>query len=486
MRILMVSSEVEPFSKTGGLADVVGSLPFSLEKLGVEVNIFSPAYRCVLQGGFGLRKMEIPLCVPISTRRDTAEVLWTTIGKNIKCFFLRKDKYYDRDHLYGTNDGDYEDNAARFTFLCRAVPEFIKKYNLQFDIIHCHDWQTGLIPVYLKTIYKEDPQFKNTATLFTIHNLGYQGIFWHYDLHLTGLDWDIFHPRGIEFYGKINFLKGGLYFSDILTTVSKKYAEEIQTPEFGFGLDGVLRDRKKDLFGITNGVNYDNWNPETDPYIVARYNENSLENKKRCKEDLQRVCGLPVRDNVPLIGSISRLADQKGFDLIRDCFDKIMEMGVQYILLGRGDRRYEESFMSLSRKYPESFAFKNAYDNVLAHKIEAGCDLFLMPSRYEPCGLNQIYSLKYGTIPVVRATGGLDDTIDDYTSDNEKGTGFKFSTYTKEALLDALRRATETFQDPVRWRELMIRAMRKDFSWDVAAQKYIELYRIALSREEDS
>lgn len=483
MRILMVSSEVEPFSKTGGLADVVGSLPLSLERSGVEVNIFSPAYRCVLRGSFELKKMEKPLCVPISTKREMAEILWTETGKNIKCFFLKKDKYYDREFLYGTSDGDYEDNAERFTFFCRSVPEFIKLYNLQFDIIHCHDWQTGLIPVYLKTIYKDDAIFKNTATVFTIHNLGYQGIFWHYDLHLTGLDWDIFHPRGIEFYGKINFLKGGLYFSDILTTVSKKYAEEIQTPEFGFGLDGVLRDRSTDLFGITNGVNYDNWNPQTDPYIAAQYNENTLENKKKCKEDLQQICGLPVRLDVPLIGSISRLAEQKGFDLIRDCFDEIMGMGVQYILLGRGERKYEEIFEMLSRRYHGSFIFRNEYDNGLAHKIEAGCDIFLMPSRYEPCGLNQIYSLKYGTIPVVRATGGLDDTIEDYSDDNERGTGFKFSAYTKDALLDAIRRALMTFRDPERWRGLMIRAMSKDFSWDATAPKYLEIYEIALSRK---
>jgi len=421
MKILIASPEIVPFAKTGGLADVSGALPKALEKLGEDVTAIMPKYRAVDDKKFGLEYTGINIQVPISNRIEEAKIYKGYINshqpvanKEIPIYFIDKKEYYDRPYLYGTPAGDYPDNAERFIYFDRAILETCKTIGLKPDVIHCHDWQTGMVPVYLKTLYKDDPFFKETSTLFTVHNLGYQGLFWHLDMHLTNLGWDIFSPDGIEFYGKINILKGGLVYSDAITTVSKTYSQEIQTKEYGCGLDGVLRKRKDDLYGVENGIDYEEWNPATDKYLSAKYLKENLSGKWDCKKDLLNIYGLKASKEVPVLSVISRLADQKGFDLIAEIMDDLMKLDVQFVLLGTGEDKYHKLFEDIGKKYPSKAGIKIGFDNALAHKIEAGADMFLMPSRYEPCGLNQLYSLKYGTIPIVRATGGLNDTIENY------------------------------------------------------------------------
>jgi starch synthase len=351
-------------------------------------------------------------------------------------------------------------------------------------VLHCNDWESALAPVFLRTLYKEDPILRKIATLFTIHNLGYQGIFWQHDMHLLNMGWEYFTPDYLEFFGNINFLKGGIAFSDIINTVSRQYSREIQTPEFGHGLDGILRTRKEDLYGIVNGIDYEEWSPERDPYIPANYSERKLENKKACKEALQEAFDLPAKNGTPLIGTISRLADQKGFDLIAASLEEMLSYGTQYVLLGTGERKYHDVFAELSTKFPKSFAVKLAYDNKLAHLIEAGADMFLMPSRYEPCGLNQLYSLKYATVPIVRGVGGLEDTIRDYTEESDRGTGFKFYDYSDKAMLQAIKRALVVYGKRDDWVSLMTRCMGEDFSWERSANEYMGLYRKAVEKHE--
>lgn len=475
MKILLVSSEAIPFAKTGGLADVSGALPKALARLDQDVTLILPKYRQVDETRFPLEKTSLELKVPVGQRLEAAEVFSVKMEPNYRVLLIRKDSYYDRENLYGSPSGDYEDNAERFIFFCRAALEIARK--VRPDLIHCHDWQSALVPVYLKTLYQADARLARVASVFTIHNIGYQGLFWHYDLPLTNLGWELFTPQALEFYGKLNFLKGGIVFADAVTTVSRKYMEEIQSPEFGAGLEGVLRDRRRDLHGILNGVDYDDWSPANDPFIRAKYGRERISGKKACKTDLQKEFGLPVAENVPVIGIISRLAEQKGFDLITSAMDDLMKEGIQLIMLGTGDEKYHLLLDSLAKKYPDQIGLKIAFDNVLAHKIEAGADMFLMPSRYEPCGLNQIYSLKYGTVPIVRAVGGLDDTIEDYHPGNRQGNGFKFRDYSSSALLGAVRRALQAYRDPIAWKELMIRGMAADFSWDRSARTYLQVYQ---------
>jgi starch synthase len=474
MKILLVSSEAIPFAKTGGLADVSGALPKALARLGQEVTLILPKYRQVDPKRFPLGKPFLELMVPLGQRLEPAEVYAVEMEPNYRVLLIRKDAYYDREHLYGSPSGDYEDNAERFIFFCRAVLETAR--TVRPDLIHCHDWQSALIPVYLKTLYQADPFFARVPSVFTIHNIGYQGLFWHYDLSLTNLGWELFTPQTLEFYGKLNFLKGGIVFADAVTTVSRKYMEEIQSPEFGAGLEGVLRDRRRDLHGILNGVDYEDWSPANDPFIRAPYDPQRLSGKKACKADLQKEFALPVDEGIPVIGIISRLAEQKGFDLITAIMDELMKEGLQLIILGTGEEKYHLLLDSLAKKYPRQIGLKIAFDNALAHKIEAGSDMFLMPSRYEPCGLNQIYSLKYGTVPIVRAVGGLDDTIEDHPSDNQRGNGFKFKDYSPAGLREAIRRALRVYRDRPAWERLMVRGMNADFSWDRSARIYLQVY----------
>ncbi|MEK6590172.1 MAG: glycogen synthase GlgA [Nitrospinota bacterium] len=479
MKILIASPEIVPFAKTGGLADVTGALSKALERLWEDVTVIMPKYQVIDDNKFGLEYIGKKVSVPISNRVEEAKIYRGYINNKIPVYFIDRMKYYDRPYLYSTPQGDYPDNAERFIYFSRAIIETCKAIGLKPDVIHCNDWQTGMVPVYLKTLYNNDSVFNNTATVFTVHNLGYQGLFWHLDMHLTNLGWDIFNPEGIEFYGKINILKGGLVYSDIITTVSRTYSLEIQTEEYGHGLDGVLRKRRNDLYGIINGIDYDEWNPATDKYIAVKYSNGNLSGKWECKKDLLQTYGIQPIKKIPVIAVISRLADQKGFDLIAEIIDDLMRLELQFVLLGTGTEKYHKIFKDIGKKYPSKTGIKIGFDNVLAHKIEAGADMFLMPSRYEPCGLNQLYSLKYGTIPIVRSTGGLNDTIEDYDPVKRTGNGFKFIEYSPKALFATIEKAIGIYNDDLRWNRLMADAMTKDFSWTNSAREYIELYKKA-------
>lgn len=483
MKVLLASSEVVPFAKTGGLADVAGALPKALRSLGIDVRIIMPKYKGIEEKGFPLTYTGQRISCPISERLVEAEIVECRYN-DVTVYLIDKDEYYYRDNLYSTQDGDFIDNAERFIFFSKAIIEAMTATGFLPDCIHCNDWQTALVPVFLKAQHRQDPLLSKVASLLTIHNLGYQGLFWHLDWHLLNMGWEYFTPHYLEFYGKINCLKGGIVFSDIINTVSNKYSKEIQTPEFGAGLEGILRTRRDDLYGIVNGIDYDEWNPKTDSYLPVQYDADTIDKKKVCKSALQKAFGLPVDDKKPLVSSISRLADQKGFDLVSMGLEKLLSLGVQYVLLGTGERKYHDLFTQLSQKHPDSFSVKIAYDNGLAHLMEAGSDLFLMPSRYEPCGLNQLYSLKYGTVPVVRAVGGLEDTIIDEPGKPHERTGFKFREYTVDAMIMAMERAVNFYHDPVEWESMSKRCMEQDFSWEKSAKEYVTLYEKAVQRHE--
>jgi starch synthase len=473
VHVLFAASECVPFSKTGGLADVVGALPRAVAQLGHQATVYLPLYRQThLENATTVISS---ITVPFDDRYRFCAVLDGGKHHGVQYYFIDYPPFYDRDALYGTPLGDYHDNPERFALFCRAVLEASKILGTP-DIFHCHDWQTALIPVLLRTLYEEDPSLSDIPTVFTIHNIGYQGIFSPDTLPLLMLPWDLFTITKLEFFGKVNFLKGALTYSDFITTVSRKYAQEIQTAEYGFGLDGVLKSRNTSLAGILNGVDYDEWHPATDRLIAANYTADSLEGKQECRRDLLRSFVLDPECTVPVIGIVSRFAAQKGFDLIALAADRLAHEEVKVCVLGSGDKTYEDLFRRLMRQYPSRFAAKFGYDNEMAHKIEAGADMFLMPSRYEPCGLNQIYSLKYGTVPVVRATGGLDDTIEPYDVRTGKGTGFKFHEYTPEALLTSVQAALALYAKPKEWRKLMLNGMARDFSWRVAAREYLRIY----------
>ncbi|MBI5183101.1 MAG: glycogen synthase GlgA [Nitrospinae bacterium] len=484
LNILIASPEVVPFAKTGGLADVTGALPRALRRLGHNVSVILPRYQMVNEVGRDIRPISTKkrIHVPISARIEEAEIYESKIDKDIPVYFIDKKEYYSRPQLYGTEKGDYPDNAERFIYFSRAILETCKALDMRPDIIHCNDWQTGILPVYLKTLYKDDPFFQRVTTVYTIHNIGYQGIFWHYDMHLTNLGWDIFTIEGIEFYGNINLMKGGILFSDIITTVSKTYSKEIQTEEYGYKLDGVLRKRNKDLYGVINGIDYEIWHPLRDKFIKERYSEYNLSGKDRCKRDLMDIYKLTSKNDSPIVGIISRLADQKGFDLISEIIDEMMRLDMSLVLLGTGTERYNRLFEDVGKRFSGKAGIKIGFDDPLAHKIEAGADIFLMPSRYEPCGLNQLYSLKYGTIPIVRSTGGLNDTIEEFNIQTGKGNGFKFREYSSKELLLTLKKAINIYKNKKDvWKSLMKNAMKEDFSWENSANEYVKLYRKALS-----
>jgi len=561
VHVLFAASECVPFSKTGGLADVVGALPHAIAALGHQVTVYLPLYRETHgsggQAGYlpsnaaspgGLRteqegelpstvpfldasnievasidadgfdasnfdassldsssllasklvcaepdpadfeqaelspvRQESPrtviasLTIPFDDRYRFCSVLDGGMERGVRYFFIDYPPFFDRDGLYGTPMGDFPDNAERFALYCRAVLESAKLLGVP-DVIHCHDWQSALIPILLRTLYEEDPAWRNVPTVFTIHNIGYQGVFSPDTLPLLMLPWDLFTISKLEFFGQVNFLKGALVHSDVITTVSRRYAQEIQTSEYGYGLEGVLRGRSSSVAGVLNGVDYTQWNPATDRFLAAQYSPESLEGKRECRRDLLRRFGLDPESPAPVIGVVSRFAAQKGIDLIALAADRLAHEDCTLAILGAGEREYEERFTSLARQYPGRIALRVGYDNELAHIIEAGADMFLMPSRYEPCGLNQIYSLKYGTVPIVRAVGGLDDTIHGYDRRTGKGTGFKFHEYTPEALLAAVRTALAVFREPEKWRKLMLSGMACDFSWEASAREYVRIY----------
>jgi len=483
MKILFAASEVVPFSKTGGLADVAGALPLHLGKVGCDIRVAVPLYRATQSMGLLLEPVGRPFEIQIGRTLHAGRFFTALLKEAVPVYFVACDGLYGREGLYGTAAGDYADNAERYIFFCRAVLELCSQLDFAPDIMHCNDWQTGLIPAYIKAGFGMG-MFDRTAAVFTIHNIAYQGLFDRDAFLLTGLPRWFYDMQGLEFWGQMSMLKAGIVFSRCVTTVSRRYGLEIQTPDYGCGLEGVLRERKDDLFGILNGVDYDEWNPATDPFIARRYTPQDVSLKQKCKKDLLAECGLsPKSPATPLIGSISRLVDQKGFGLIQEVIDKVLHLGAFYILLGTGEAALESTFRKIAHRNRKSMKFLCAYDNRLAHKIEAGCDMFLMPSRYEPCGLNQIYSLKYGAVPIVRATGGLDDTIIDHAApDGQAGTGFKFREYTPAALFETVQRAMSVYRDGPRWQELMLAGMACDFSWKNSAAQYLRLYEAASSR----
>jgi starch synthase len=479
MHIAFAASECVPFSKTGGLADVVGALPRALAALGHQVSVYVPRYRQT--------KLSDPetvvrsITIPFDDKYRFCSVVTAAanMAAGVRLYFVDYPPYFDREALYGTAAGDYPDNAERFALFSRAVIEASKILGVP-QVFHCHDWQSALLPVMLRTLYSEDPAFREVATIFTIHNMGYQGLFPPDILPLLTLPWELFTISKMEFFGQVNFLKGALVLSDYATTVSKKYSQEIQTTEYGFGLEGVLRSRAATVTGILNGVDYEEWNPQTDKLIAAKYSSKDLSGKLKCKQDLLNTFGLQnANPKVPVIGIVSRFAAQKGFDLIAQIIDRLAREEMIMVVLGSGDKLYEEMFQRINKQFPNKIAAKVAFDNALAHKVEAGADMFLMPSRYEPCGLNQIYSLKYGTVPIVRATGGLDDTIEPWDARTGKGTGFKFSEPTGEALLGTIKQALLDYEDPSSWQTLMRNGMARDFSWGASAREYGKIYERA-------
>jgi starch synthase len=479
MKVLFVASEGLPFSKTGGLADVIEALPKSLVSLGHEVAVLLPRYRNAKADAVAAPGLTIPMG---DTLRFPA-ILDGGVLRGVHYYFVEDSEYFDRDQLYGASGKDYPDNAERFAEFSRAAIEF-SKHVWKPEVIHCHDWQTGLVPVLLRTQYDRDVTVHGLPVVFTIHNMGYHGTFPRETMKKIGLPENLFKIDAMEFYGRVNILKGALIFSDYLTTVSRKYAEEIQTPEYGHGLDGVVRSRAGHLVGILNGADYAVWSPEKDKLIAAKYSLKELKDlsgKLACKKNLVEVFGLPPETvNKPLIGIVSRFADQKGFDLIAKVAPDLLAEDLAIVVLGAGEAKYEKMFHDLAKLYPAKLGVKIAYDNAVAHKVEAGADMFLMPSRYEPCGLNQIYSLKYGTVPIVRATGGLDDTIEAFDPATGRGTGFKFQAYEGSALLGAIRQALVIFRnEPAAWRRIQINGMAKDFSWQASAIEYARLYEVA-------
>ena len=489
LKVLIVSPEAVPFAKTGGLADVAGALPDAISSLGHQVKLILPRYKIIDEEKFKLKEIPLNLSDMTLGEKKTKIHLKKTTQKDseVEYLFLVNDYYFEREELYrDPNTGfDYKDNDERFILFARGTLEILKSLGWQPDIIHCNDWQSALIPAYLKTVYAGDPFFKNTVTVFSIHNIAYQGNFTKETFKKIGVKEELFYPTSpFEYWGNCNFLKIGISYADVLNTVSEQYMVEIQSSnEFGYGMEGILRTRSDDLHGVLNGIDYQVWNPEIDKLIPFNYTPDDLSGKRKNKEHLLKLSNLPLtKKDIPLIGIISRLADQKGFDLLAEIKDELMKLDLKFVILGTGEKKYHDLLSLLEKKYPKKLKVNLTFDNKLAHLIEAGADMFLMPSRYEPCGLNQLYSLKYGTVPVVRETGGLADTIQDYDPKTEEGTGFVFKDYDSDELIKVIKRALKLYQDKKKWQKLMLSGMKKDFSWKASAEKYIQLYKKALEK----
>ncbi len=485
MRILYAASEVAPFAKTGGLADVAGSLPAALARLGHEIKVVMPKYGGVKESQWKLKRRD-HFSVRLAGQTDYPFTVWscTLPEAQVEVLFLANDRLFGRSGLYQEQGKDYPDNLERFSAFSRAVLEVPKLLKWSPDVLHCNDWQTALALAYLKAHFAGDPLYRKIGTLLTLHNLGYQGLFPKHEFSKLGLPPEYFTPETLEFYGKVNLLKAGLVFSGLLNTVSPTYSREIQTTEFGHGLEGVLRGRREDLFGILNGVDYQQWDPAHDSYIPHSYDRSHLQGKHLCKEALQRECKLPVI-GVPLIGMINRFTIQKGIDLVIRILNELMHLDLQVVILGIGEQAIQQKLMRAMNRYPEKLSVHFSFDEALAHRIEAGADMFLMPSRYEPCGLSQLYSLRYGTIPVVRKTGGLADTVVDATPANMasgKATGLVFESASSHSLLTTLRLALHLYKDHSLWERIMRTAIAADFSWDRSAREYVKLYELAIAK----
>ncbi|MDP2921720.1 MAG: glycogen synthase GlgA [Candidatus Omnitrophota bacterium] len=474
MNILFVSPEVFPFAKTGGLADVAGALPEAIARKGHKASVILPYYQLVKKNGFKPVMFKKNISVRINNRDEIFNLLLLKHNE-VDVYFIEKNEYYDREFLYGTPQGDYADNAFRFGFYAKAILASIPLIGRQ-DVFHCNDWQSGLLPLYIKLHHKDDPLFRGAKILYTIHNMAYQGLFMKDVVPYLDISWDLFNQAGVEFWDKLSFMKTGIVFSDAISTVSRGYAKEILTPEFGCGLDGLLKTREKDLYGIINGVDYSVWNPGTDRFIAKKYDENSLKGKMECKKDLADAIGIKFDAKRPILGMITRLAEQKGIDLVVNIMKDILK-DCNFVILGFGEEKYNNIFQDLAKKYKGKVGVSIKFDNALSHKIEAGSDMFLMPSRYEPCGLNQMYSLKYATVPVVRAVGGLDDTIQNFNPVTKKGNGFKFKDATNEAFLGAIKDAVAVFKNKKLWDGLLKNCLTCDYSWESSAEQYLKLYK---------
>lgn len=484
LKILFAASEAVPFEKTGGLADVAGALPKALEALGHEVIVVLPRYYSIDKSKFEL--LPGALGVPMGSMGE----LWAGIykgilpGSNVAVYFIDYEEYFGRKGLYDENGFAYNDNDNRFIFLSKAAMQLCKKLHFVPDVIHANDWHTAAMPVLCNTRYRDDPTFKDSISVLTLHNMQHQGHFYKGAMDVMEIGWEHFTPMELEDFDGVNILKGGISHADIVTTVSKKYAKEIQTAEFGWGLDYHIAQHNYKLFGILNGVDYNEWSPAIDPYIAANFDTDTLEKKALCKADLQRKFNLPVRDDVPLIGFVGRFAEQKGIELIAGVVGGLLHLDLQIIMLGTGEQWAEGFFSGVAGRHGDKFACYIGYNNELAHIIEAGSDLFLMPSIFEPCGLNQIYSLRYGTLPIVRATGGLDDTIENFNPQTKEGHGFKFEFAANDALYHTVKWAVDTWQDDrVSFQAMQQRAMQLRFGWDDAAKAYEAIYYAHLSKK---
>lgn len=483
MQIVYAASECAPWARTGGLAEVIRALPRQIASLGHKVTVYIPYYRQVREQVAEKRYAVRSITIPFQQYNRFACILDGGVQDGVQMYFVDCPELFDREFLYGTPSGAYPDNWERFALFCRAVLEGSKLLGAP-DLFHVHDWQAALLPLYLRTLYYFDPVLRNRGTVLTIHNAGYQGRYPAATVEKLLLPWDIFTAERAEYFGEFNILKGGIVYADRLTTVSPKYAEEIQTAEYGQGLEGVLRNRAADLRGILNGLDYQQWNPASDGNIAAHYTPENLAGKVECRRDLLHAFGAgPVDDSTAVLGTVTRLTTQKGIDVIAEVADALMRENVVLVLLGSGEEYYENLLRSLSAKYSGRIFVHIGYDTTLAHKVEAGSDMFLMPSRYEPCGLGQLCALKYGTVPVVRATGGLDSTVEEWQPETQAGTGFKFEGYRPEDFLAAIERALVLFRDQPAWQTLMRNGMAQDHSWVKPAGEYAEVYeQVARSR----
>jgi starch synthase len=480
MRILLASSEVHPYSKTGGLADMVGALGKTLARGKHKVGLVTPLYAGVRERFPAIRPFDMPLDFPLGPRRVAGSV-WTLEGPaGLMLYFVDAPVFFDRPGLYQDHGVDYPDNAERFIFFSKAVAHLAQHLSWAPQLLHLHDWQTAFAALFLKHQAKIRGQGGLPRICITIHNLAYQGLFPSGQYPLTNLPWDYFTSEGVEFYGRMNCLKAGITFADVLTTVSPRYAREITTQEFGCGLDGLLRYRKNVLFGILNGVDYEEWDTVRDSYIAQPFSANALESKTVNKQKLQEELGLPVDAALPLFASIGRLVEQKGVDVLLAVLREMLAAKIQVVLLGTGTADCEKSFEDLARQFPSQMAVRIGYNERLSHRIEAGADFFLMPSRFEPCGLNQMYSLRYGTIPIVRATGGLDDTVIDVREDAERANGIKFHEFSASAFAKAIRKALVLFAEPELLQRFRVNAMSADFSWERTAAQYLNIYERAV------
>lgn len=479
LKVAYVSTEAFPYAKSGELADVASSLPKYLSSLGVEVSLFLPRYRHPEIDSLSKEKVFSDLKVPVGDKKTKSRVYKSEQGK-FDIYFIDNPKYFWRDHIYGTGKGEYLDNDERFVFYSRAVLEYLLKSGMEVDILHCNSWPTALIPVFLKSHYARKRKFSKVATVFTLHNVTYQGEFPAESMMLAGLNWNHFRSGELAVNGKFNFLKAGIEYADMLNTVSSSYRREILTKKNGFNLEKTLRKRRAHLVSIRNGIDYEIWNPETDPYIAAHYSSSDLRPKKKCKRDLIEEFGISIGENTPLIGLVSYLAPHKGIDILLGAVDDLMKLKVGLVVMGKGDEKYEEQLFQLQKKYPQKMGMKPELNPAMAHKIAAGADLFLIPSLYEPCGLNQLYSFRYGTVPVVRSTGGLKETVKPFNSQKKKGNGFIFEEYSSEALVEAVKRAVSVYQKPPLWKKIVETGLQENFSWENSAKKYLNLYQKAL------